>query len=142
MDWSCLPLAALASGAILFAVGLGFHFLLPFLWPRLENEYHDQTIFRRWDGWTRVYMLAHPWVYGVVFAGVFLGGRAAFGGSQVSGICVGLVYGLAVFFVGSMPVFALNFASFRVSASVIAAWALQNLCQCSFAGIVLGWSVS
>jgi hypothetical protein len=50
-----------------------------------------------------------------------------------------LLYGLAVFVVGSLPVYTLNFASFQVSAGVVASWVLQSVCQYSLAGFVLGW---
>jgi hypothetical protein len=132
MEWERLPVAALVSGAILFTVGLGFHLVIPLVWPQLSTEYQNQALFRSWDGWTRAYMAAHPWVYGVLFAGVFLAIRGG-------GMRDGLGYGLAVFLVGSLPVFALNFASFQVRVGVIACWTLQNLCQCCLAGLTLGW---
>jgi hypothetical protein len=139
MEWGRLPVCALLSGAILFGVGLTFHFLSPLVWPHLEKEYANEALFRPWSGWTQIYMLIHPWLFGVVFAGAFLLARAAFGSDRLGGMRDGLCYGLAVFLVGSLPVFALNFASFQVAAPIVASWVLQCLCQYSLAGLALGW---
>ncbi len=81
-------------------------------------------------------MLAHPFLYGSVFAAVFLALRK--GSTFPAGIRGGLIYGAGVFSVGSLPVFVLAFASFQVSAEVIVTWIVQNLCQYLAAGIALG----
>ena len=39
----------------------------------------------------------------------------------------GLLYGLGVFFVGSLPIYLLAYASFAVSRNVIAAWVAQEV---------------
>jgi hypothetical protein len=139
MEWGRLPVGALVSGATLFAVGTAFHFLVPLVWPQLQQEYRNEALFRPWAGWIPVYMAIHPWLYGVLFAGAFLGTRAALGSQRVGGMGDGLCYGLGVFLVGSLPVFALNFASFRVATGIVASWVLQSLCQYTLAGLALGW---
>src|SRR5262249_36546122 len=92
-----------------------------------------------WAGWTKGYMALHPWLFGILFAGVFHGARAVVGSANLGGMRDGLLYGLAVFAVGSFPVYALNFASFQVSAGVVASWLAPGLSQYSLAGLVLGW---
>jgi hypothetical protein len=139
MEWGRLVVGSLLCGAVLFAVGVGFHFLTPLAVPRLEAEYRNEALFRPWGGWTRTYMLAHPWLFGALFAGVFIGARAALGGAQLSGVRPGLLYGLAVFAVGGLPIYALNLASFQVSAGMVVSWALQSLSQYVLAGLALGW---
>lgn len=139
MEWRLLAGGSVLCGAGLFAVGAAFHLLIPLIAPRLEAEYHNEALFRPWHGWTRAYMLVHPWLYGALFAGVFLGLRAVVGSDNLGGAWDGLLYGLAVFAVGSFPVYALNFASFQVSGGVVASWALQSLCQYALAGLALGW---
>ena len=141
MEWGRLPGAALISGTALFAVGAAFHFLSPFVFTQVEQAYRNEALFRPWVGWTRVYMVIHPWLYGVLFAGAFLAMRATAGAANVGGMRDGLCYGLAVFLIGSLPVFALNFASFQVSAGLVACWGLQSLCQYSLGGLVLGWYI-
>jgi len=84
-------------------------------------------------------LLVHPWLFGVLFAGAFFGARAAVGGDQLSGMRAGLLYGLAVFAVGALPIYALNLASFQVSAGVVVSWAVQSLSQYVLAGMALGW---
>jgi hypothetical protein len=79
--------------------------------------------------------------FGMLFAAVFLGVRAVVGYANLGGMRDGLLYGLAVFVVGSLPVYMLNFASFQVSARVIALWVLQSLCQYALAGLALGWYI-
>lgn len=84
-------------------------------------------------------MLAHPWLYGLMVAALFLGVRALAGAEHFGGPRDGLLFGVTLFAVGSLPVYALNFASFQVSASVIAVWAFQSLAQYVLAGGTLGW---
>ncbi len=134
-----LVLASLLCGAVLFAVGVAFHLLTPLVAPGLAAEYRNEALFRPWGGWTRAYMLAHPWLFGALFAGAFFGARAAFGGARLRGARAGLLYGLAVFAVGGLPIYALNLASFQVSAGVVASWAVQTLTQYVLAGLALGW---
>ena len=139
MECGRLVVGSILCGAVLFAVGIAFHFLGPLVAPQLESEYRNEAIFRPWGGWTRAYMLAHPWLYGALFSSIFLGFRAVVGSDNLGGMRDGLLYGLAVFAVGSLPVYALNFASFQVSAGVVVSWVLQSLCQYSLAGLALGW---
>jgi hypothetical protein len=139
MEWGRLIVGSVLCGAILFVVGAAFHFLAPLAAPQLESEYRNEALFRPWGGWTRAYMLAHPWLFGVVFAGAFLVVRAVVGSNNLGGARDGALYGLAVLVVGSLPVYALNFASFQVSASVVVSWAIQSLSQYLLAGLALGW---
>src|SRR5207249_948693 len=50
----------------------------------------------------------------------------------------GAAFGVLVFLVGSLPVFLLNFASFRVPAVILASWVVQSLAQYVAAGALLG----
>lgn len=54
----------------------------------------------------------------------------------------GLPYGLAVFLVGSLPIFLLAFASFQVSVEMMGPWILQNAVQYLMTGAVLGTSAA
>jgi hypothetical protein len=40
--------------------------------------------------------------------------------------------------VGSRPIFLIAYASFTVSAEIIASWVLQNACQYLLAGVSVG----
>ena len=131
--------AGLLSGAVLFAVGVVFHLAVPFIAPELAREYQNAELFRPWKSWTWAYMAIHPWLYGMLFAGVFLRVRAAAGAARLGGLRDGLCYGCAVFLVGSLPVFALNLASFNIPVGIIAVWVLQSLVQNAIAGLALGW---
>lgn len=122
----------------MFFVGSAFHLIVPALFPDVHLQYETQSeLFRRWNGtWTKSYMMVHPFLYGSVFAAVFLTlrMRTAF----PSGLSGGLAYGAGVFLAGSLPVFVLAFASFQVSAEIISLWILQNLCQYLVAGVAVG----
>ena len=131
-------LGSLLCGATLFAVGIAFHYLAPIVAPWLEGEYRNESLFRPWRGGTQSYMLAHPWLFGVLFTGIFIAAQTLVGHANLGGVRDGLLYGLAVFAVGSLPVYALNFASFQVSLGVVTSWVLQSLCQYSLAGLVVG----
>jgi len=135
--WSQWLFGSLAAGATLFLVGAAFYLLVPFIAPDIPPQFKaNPALYRPWPGWTHTYMVVHPFVYGVVFASVFLGLRqwSAF----PSGVRGGLVYGTSVFVVGSLPVYLLAFASFQVSPEVILSWIAQSLAQYTLAGMALG----
>ena len=119
----------------MFLVGSMFFFLVPVLLRDIDLQYKNTALFRSWLEWTSTYMKFHPFLYGPVFAAVFLSLRK--GTMFPSGISGGLTYGAGVFTVGSLPVFMLAFASFQVSAEIISLWILQNLCQYLAAGIAV-----
>jgi hypothetical protein len=139
MQWGRLIGASLLCGAILFVVGMVFHLLIPVVAPWIKMEYGNEALFRPWRGWTRIYMIAHPWVFALLFTAVFIGTRAVVGCANLGGWRDGLVYGLAVFLVGSLPVYSLNFASFQVSCGVVTCWLAQSICQYASAGVALGY---
>lgn len=130
---------ALVAGAMLFAVGTVFHFALPSLVPALSTAYTDHPeLFRTWPGWTRTYMICHPFLYGFVFASGFHALQTMKKESIYFGTMAGAFYGMLVFVMGSLPVYLLNYASLRVPSIVIMAWVFQSLLQYTAAGALLG----
>jgi hypothetical protein len=128
----CVAVAA----AVLFAVGILFHFGIPVVAPSIPTQFANAALFRPWLGWTSIYMALHPLWFGVVFAAVYLGLRSR--GALPLGWRGGLVYGLGVFLVGSLPVYVLAYAAFSVSPEVIGSWVAQSLCQYLAAGAAIG----
>jgi hypothetical protein len=106
--------------------------------PSIPAEYKNGPGFRTWPGWTEGYMLAHPIWFGFVFAAGYalvVRGRAS---DYVRAVFRGAAYGGLVFVVGSLPVFALVYASFRVSPVLVAvSWAARNLAQYVIAGALV-----
>lgn len=81
-------------------------------------------------------MILHPFGYGVAFATIYL--FLLDRGGLVPGGRDGFLYGLGVFLVGSLPVYLLAFASFRVTPDVIVSWIAQSACQYLAAGFAIG----
>jgi hypothetical protein len=129
------------AGSVLFAVGLLFHVLTPVLVPSIPVEYaRNPAVFRPWAGWTRIYMVLHPFGYGIVFAWVFRIVHDAAGQTgRFHGATGGTTFGFLVFLVGSLPVFLLNFASILVPAVILTSWILQSFAQYVAAGALLGY---
>lgn len=128
----------LATGLIMLGVGKVFNMLEEAL-PAIQAEYANKAIFRDWPGWTEAYFWIHPIWFGLAFALGFVlisRGRLHAGLAPAAGL--GALYGGLVFVVGSMPVFALLYASFRVSAELVSvSWAARNLTQYVIAGLFL-----
>jgi hypothetical protein len=108
--------------------------------PSIPAEHENGPGFRTWPGWTESYMLAHPIWFGFVFAAGFaLVTRGRPSSSYVSAGFRGAAYGGLVFVVGSLPVLVLVYASFRVSAELVAiSWAARNLAQYVMASMLVG----
>jgi len=134
------------ASLLLLGVGCLFHFVLvPALAPGLEKEYKNRALFRSLAGWPGIYMILHPLLYGVLFAAAFrLVGGVERVQNQWQGLLVGACFGLAVFLVGSLPVYLLNYASFAVIPAVILSWVAQSLCQyvaaCAALGFYSAWA--
>lgn len=136
-QWVQLLQGSLTAGVSMFLVGAAFHLLVPVFAPVIASQFEANLgLYRPWIGWTRTYMVIHPFLYGIVFAAVFLSLRrwSAF----APGVRGGLLYGAGVFVVGSLPVYLLNLASFQVSLEVILSWIAQGLAQYALAGMALG----
>lgn len=128
--------ASVMAGATLFAVGAAFHLILPILAPGIASQFEEHPeVFRDWEGWTRTYMMFHPFFYGIVFAASFIALRqwTAFPGRTRGG----LIYGASVCAVGSLPVYLLTFAAIKISWQVALLWISQSLLQYTMAGMAL-----
>lgn len=66
-------LPGLAAGITMFFVGTVLHFLIPIVQPDIPVQYQNVALFRTWPGWTATYMKIHPFLYGFVFAFIFVG---------------------------------------------------------------------
>lgn len=128
-------LCVIAAGLTLFAAGGVFHLAVPAVLPGVAAQFNSPALFRPWAGWTSTYMAAHPFGFGLVFALVYTHLRRK---NVLAGWRGGLEFGVGVFLVGSLPVYLLAFASFQVSAEVVACWVVQSACQYAAAGAVVG----
>lgn len=139
LHWRLAAVAAsgLVAGLLMLAVGWVFD-LVEAAWPPIQAEYANKTIFRDWPGWSQSYMLAHPLWYGFLFAlGYALLGRAP--GGWRAGAARGAAFGALVFLVGSAPIFALMYASLRLSPELLlVSWAARNCMQYVVAGCAVG----
>jgi hypothetical protein len=130
-------ICVLVAGITLFAVGALFHLVVPLVAPSITPQFGNAALFRPWSEWTSTYMVLHPFGFAVVFTAFFLLLRSR--GGISNGCQGGLLYGVGVFLVGSLPVFLLALASFQVSFEVVVSWALQSACQYTIAGVAVGW---
>jgi hypothetical protein len=128
-----------AAAVVMLVVGWAFD-QLEYQLPAIKAEYDNKAVFRTWPGWTETYMRAHPCWFGFVFAFVYVllsQGDLPAGRGRAAG--AGALYGAVVFLVGSLPIFALIYASFQVSLGLLAlSWVARNLAQYVIAGAVLG----
>ena len=122
----------LLAGTVMFVTGAVFHWLVPVFAPSIAPLYQS-PVFRPWNGWTRNYMIAHPFGFGFAFAWLFtfLEPRTR---TTVAGACFGVV----LFLVGALPVFLVIDASIAIPRQVIECWLLQSFSQYVLAGAALG----
>jgi hypothetical protein len=131
--------AGAAAAVAMLAVG-GMFDLIEAAIPSIPGEYKAGPGFRPWPGWTKGYMFAHPIWFGFVFAvGFAVVTRLRPASGWLTAGCRGAVYGGLLFLLGSLPVFALVYASFLVSPELVAvSWAGRNLAQYVVAGVCVG----
>ena len=122
----------LLAGTVMFAIGAVFHWLVPILAPWIAALFAP-PVFRPWPGWTRTYMIVHPFWFGLTFAWLFTVPRAADANDSRGCSLRG-----RVFLIGALPVYLLCFASIAIPRPVIVCWLLQGLTQYVLAGAALG----
>jgi hypothetical protein len=131
--------SGVVAGVLTLLVGWAYD-KIEAITPDIQKEYQNNPAFRAWPGWSATYMIVHPLWFGIVFALVYglVNQNRVLGGWLQEG-WRGLSYGAIVFLVGSLPIFALVFASFRVPFKlVLVSWALRNLTQYLVAGFGVG----
>lgn len=128
----------MAAAVSMLAVGWVFDRLEVAI-PSIPAEYKGPG-FRTWPGWTEGYMFAHPVCFGFLFAAGFAAAnRLLPAGGWRAAVGRGAGYGVFLFVLGSLPVFALMYASFRVSPELMAvSWAGRNVAQYVLAGACVG----
>jgi hypothetical protein len=123
----------LLAGTVMFAIGAAFHWLLPILAPWIAALFAP-PVFRPWCGWSCIYMIVHPFWFGLAFAWLFTvlepPTRTSLAGAR---------FGAVLFLVGALPVYLLCFASIAIPRPVIVCWSLQGLTQYVLAGAALGY---
>lgn len=126
--------------AILAAAAATTMLLVGALWEATEcyvvGDYvSDNPAFRkRW--WVVPYLYCHPILYGFAFTAAFIFVARYFTETVSTGF--GLAFGLALFLVGSLPIFVLLSAAVDIPFAVVPLWILRNLSQYVAAGAVLG----
>jgi hypothetical protein len=87
-------------------------------------------------------MALHPFLAGTLLAVSYHLAQHILGEPQVMcGLRGGVRFAILVFVVGVVPVYALNYASFVVSGSVMLSWIVHSGCQYLAAGVALGLTV-
>jgi hypothetical protein len=122
----------LLAGAVMFAIGAVFHWLVLILAPGIAALFAP-PVFRPWPGWTRTYMVVHPFWFGLAFAWLFTVLEP-----RTRTTLAGARFGAVLFLVGALPVYLLCFASIAIPRPVIVCWSLQSLTQYVLAGAALG----
>ena len=124
--------AGLLAGTVMFEVGAAFHLLLPILAPWIAALFAP-PVFRPWCGWSCIYMIVHPFWFGLAFAWLFTvlepPTRTSLAGAR---------FGAVLFLVGALPVYLLCFASIAIPWQVVVCWLIQGLTQYVLAGAALG----
>jgi hypothetical protein len=122
----------LLAGMVMFVIGAVFHWLLQIHAPWIADLYAP-PVFRPLGGWTLIYMIVHPFWFGLVFAWLFTVLEPGTGSPLA-----GARFGAVLFLVGALPVYLLCFASIAIPGSIIFCWLLQGITQYALAGAALG----
>lgn len=81
-----MPMQSVTVTAVLFAVGLAFHFGLPVVAPAIRPQFENAALFRRRPGWASTYMALHPLWFAPVFAALYCPAQVALrGAARVAG---------------------------------------------------------
>ena len=121
----------LLGGTVMFVTGALFHWLVPILAPWIAALY-TPPVFRPWPGWTRTYMIAHPFWFGFAFVWLFTVLEP-----RMQTTVAGARFGAVLFLVGALPIYLLCYAAVAIPRPIIVCWLLQGFAQYVLAGAAL-----
>lgn len=127
-------LSGLVAGAAMLVVGLGVGYLLMLVFPGLQAEYENTSLFRSWEDPIMSLYFAYPFVTGLILAWVWNKVKKVFAGKAWAKR--GLSFGFA-YWVVTIPGMLISYASFPLSLLMVVSWTISGLLQALCAGPIL-----
>lgn len=103
------------------------------VFPTLQKEYMNPSVFRPWSDPLMSVMFLHPVVLGFILAWIW---DNVHGAIKAKGYQKGLWFGFAFWMASSVPGMLISYSSFIISFAMIISWTLTGLVQVLCAGLI------
>lgn len=125
-------LPGLLTGLVMLIIGYLLSQLFSALWPSLQMEYQNVSLFRPWSDPLMSLMFVQPFIIGLILALFWQNIKSAFANMPNcnKGLCFGFGYWLI-----ALPGMVMSYGSFPISLSMVLSWTFSILIQ----ALVAGW---
>jgi hypothetical protein len=132
MDVKKVIASGLFSGLIIFIASMLISKIFGVIFPWLNAEYINESIFRPWSDPLMLLYFVYPFLLGIILAWLWQKTKSIFGENIKGGINFGIVY----WAITSIPGMFITYSSFRVSLLLVTSWSVAGLIGAILAGIV------
>jgi len=132
MDVKKVIVSGLLSGLIIFIASMLTSKIFGVIFPFLNAEYTNESIFRPWSDPLMLLYFAYPFLLGIILAWFWQKTKSIFGENIKGGINFGVVY----WAITSIPGMFITYSSFQVSLLLVISWSVAGLIGAVLAGIV------
>lgn len=128
-------ISGFAAGLGMLAVSLVLMQIYNALFPSLQAEYQNSSMFRPWsDPLMSLYFL-HPFVLGLALAFIFDKVKELINGKTI--FEKAFVFALIFWLVATIPGMFISYSSFQLSLLMVLSWSFSGLIQAFVAGLIL-----
>lgn len=123
----------LSVGLINLILGLALSRFFYYIWPSLNAEYQNTSLFRPWSDPLMSIYFVYPFLLGLILAWLWEKAKNLFRGNYIrQGFSFGFIYWLL-----TIPGMIISYSSFPISFIMVFSWTLNNLILALVAGIIL-----
>ncbi|HCC60054.1 MAG: hypothetical protein A2402_01385 [Candidatus Staskawiczbacteria bacterium RIFOXYC1_FULL_37_43] len=132
MDVKKVIVSGLLAGLVIFIASMLASKIFGVIFPWLDAEYQNESIFRPWTDPLMLLYFAYPFLLGIILAWFWQKTKSIFGENIKGGVNFGVVY----WAITSIPGMFITYSSFQVSLLMIISWSVAGLIGAVLAGIV------
>lgn len=125
----------IVAGVVLLVVSMGISAIFNALFPQINQEYMNPSIFRPWSDPLMTLYFAYPFLLGLVLAIVWDKAKSVVSGKTY--VDKGFQFGLLYFIAAGIPGMFITYSSFQVSLLMVINWSIAGFIEAVVAGIIL-----
>ena len=116
-------LSGIIVGVVILAVSMLINYGF-MLFPTIAADYQNTNIMRSWQDPLMMLFFLHPFVLGIILAGVWDRTKGLFQGSIFQ---KGNQFGIAIWLIATVPGMLISYSSFTLSLLTIISWTVSGL---------------
>lgn len=129
----------IAAGAMMLVIGLLVSFVFQTLFPSIQTEYQNPSLFRPWTDPLMSLYFVEPFITGIILVWIWNLSKGLIKGNKWFNR--GLLFGL-IYWVICIPGMIMSYTSFPISLLLVGSWSLTILLQALCSGLLFSKSLN